>query len=477
MPIKIFSQIVNEMIQFLKNTRSSVDTKPGTFTRDVVIDPVANTLDTFYNELDKVSRVQSPDLASPSDIEQLGRNYQALRKGAIKATGTVNFYSFASPPAGGIAIPQGTTVVTKALANGSSQQFVTTQTVQLFPSSYNVNTGRYEVSASVRAIIPGSAGNVTGGAVNALSDVVSGINGVYNYSPFTSGKDIEPIGAYRTRIKATITGNNVGTSDGYYRAITSNLNILDAKIVTKGDITTGITARQDIGAVDIYINGLVSIQAPVETYVIPTSIPYEIIPSKQPIDVLAKDSFTLVGSITGALVEGTHYNLVKDYNNYGGSIRARDKFVFVFGTVTIGETITITYSYNSLVESLQIFMNDPLRRAVGADVLIKQARPREMDVTCIISVLPGYTAAATSNAVLNILTVGLNSYNIGTEVQQSDLLALIANTAGVDDVTVPLTTFQENSATGTLVQNTSGNITIPADSYAVSGTINVIVRV
>ena len=475
MPIKSFSQIVNEMIQFLKNTRSSVDTKPGTFTRDVVIDPVANTVGTFYNELDKVSRAQSPDLAAPSDIEQLGKNYQTLRKGAIKSTGTVNFYAF-NAPATPITIPQGTTVVTKALANGSSQQYVTTQAVTLAAANYSVNTGRYEVSANVRAVIPGSGGNVPGGSVNTMSDVISGVNGVYNYSTFSSGRDIEPIDAYRTRIKATIVGNNVGTSDGYYRAITSNVNVLDAKIVAKGG-TTGIEARTDIGAVDVYLNGLVSTQAPIETFVIPASIPYELIPNKQPIDVLAKASFSLVGSVTGTLVEGTHYNFVKDYGNYGGSIRAIDKFSFIFDAVVPGETITVTYSYNSLVETLQIFMNDPLRKALGADMLVKQARPREIDVTCTISVLPGYAAANISSAVVDILTTALNSYNIGVQVQQSDLLAFIVNTQGVDDVTVPLGTFKEDSNTGSLVQDSSGNITIPANSYAVAGTINVIVRV
>jgi hypothetical protein len=53
---------------------------------------------------------------------------------------------------------------------------------------------------------------------------------------------------------------------------------------------------------------------------------------------------------------------------------------------------------------------------------------------------------------------------------------VINNAVGVNDVLSPLTYLAENIDTGTLVQNTDGNIDIPANSYAVAGTLTMLTR-
>ena len=249
--------------------------------------------------------------------------------------------------------------------------------------------------------------------------------------------------------------------------------MLDACIASTN---TGIEEfrRADIGAVDIYIRGLISTQAPSEVYTVPNSTPYEFVVSKQPINLLATDSFSLIGSVTGVLVEGTHYTIVQDTSKFAGSIRGSDKFVFT--GVSPGEEITIIYSYNSLIELLQTYMEGDTRKVLGADLLVKGAKPRQIDVECTIRVLAGFTPVGVVTDVTTALSAFLNSYTIGEEVQQSDILAAITGTTGVDDVTVPLDTFKENSSTGNLTQDVSGNIITPADSYAVVGIITVNIR-
>jgi len=472
--IKNFKAIVKSMLERLRKSRPNVDTSVGTFTRDVVIDSPAHELEALYIDLNRTSKAQSPDLAVATDLEQLGRNYQLRRKGPVKATGTVTFYSI-DAPSSTITISQGTTLAAKALPDGSAPQYTTIQTVTLSASDFNPDTGRYEVDCQVRAVVAGTDANVGPGAISGILNPIAGVAGVYNFNAITSGSDFEALSTYRQRIKSALVGNNVGTLSGYYQTVIRNSNVLDAKVAAVG---SGVEAlrRGDVGAVDIYVRGLVSTQAPTETYVVPSSTPYEYVTSKQPIDILASAGFTLVGSITGTLTEGTHYSIVKGESKFAGSIRGQDKFVFKSGKVTPGESISITYSYNSLIESLQSYMEGDTRKVLGADLLVKSAKPRQIDIECTIRLLSGYNSSSVISAVETTLSNSLNSYTIGEEVQQSDILAVIANTTGVDDVTVPLDTFEESATTGTLTQNASGNIIIPADSYAVAGNIVVNVR-
>ena len=117
-----------------------------------------------------------------------------------------------------------------------------------------------------------------------------------------------------------------------------------------------------------------------------------------------------------------------------------------------------------------------LYRILAADLLVKSAKPRQIDIGGSIRLLSGYVASSVVTDVTTALSEFLNGYAIGEEVQQSDILSTITNITGVDDVTVPLGTFEENSTTGNLEQDSSGNIIIPADSYAIVGDITITVR-
>ena len=470
--IKSFRDVVNAMIRFLYSERPNVDSSPGTFTRDVVIDATSRELESLYLDLNRTSNAQSPDLASTVDIEQLGRNFQLRRRGPLKTTGIVSFYSFEAP-AETITISRGTTVVSKASPDGTSQQYVTTQDVTLGVTDFNGDTGRYETGAPVRAEVAGVNGNIPPGAIAAILDPVAGIAGVYNFNAFTNGADFETLANFRARIKSVITGNNVGTVDGYYQTVTRITDVLDARIASS-DSGIEELRRTDVGAVDIYIRGLISAQASSEVYTVPVSAPYEFVVSAQPIDLLAADSFSLIGSVTGTLIAGTHYTIIQDVSKFAGSIRGSDKFVFT--GLSAGEEVTIVYSYNSLIESLQLYMEEDSRKVLGVNLLVKSALPRQINIECTIRTLPGYTTVGVITDVSTTLTTFLNGYTIGEEVQQSDILAAIANTTGVDDVTVPLNTFEESSSTGDLSADASGNLIIPADSYAIAGTITVNVR-
>jgi len=471
--IKDFKRIVNDLKNFLYSVRPNVDTSPGTYTRDVVIDAPANELSAFYTELYRASLAQSPETATAGDVESLGKNFQVFRKGATPSSGIVTFYAFAEPSSS-ITIPRGTQLATKASVDGSARMFVTTQATVLAATHFRVTSGRYEINVPVRASIAGTSSNVGAGSLSAIITPISGIDGVYNPAPIVNGTDLESLTIFRSRLKSVITGNNAGTFSGYYQTVTRILEVLDAKIASIGTGEAELR-RPDPSAVDIYIRGIVSAQAPTESFIVKQSTPFDYYLNKQPLDIDSVDSIVVTGSVSGTLVLNTDFTVVQDKSALGGTIRGSDKLRFTTGVLE--EQISIIYSYNSLVESVQAYMQADSRKVLGADLLINGAFPRKINVECTVRLLSGYTAVTVINSVTTNLQTALNAYQIGEEVQQSDIIAVITGTSGVDDVTIPLDLFEEDTTTGTITQDTTGNLIIPVNSYVIPGNITVNVRV
>jgi len=466
---KSFSNIVQSMIDFLRILHPSVDTKEGTFTRDIVVDPVADALDNFYAELDIVSNGQSPDLASDDDLVTLAENLQLERKAAVQAIGTVTFYNKTGVTA---TIPAGTIVSSKPGADVSAQQFVTLQTILISnPGSFNPDRGQWEAVAPTRALVGGSQANVDAEAISVMITPISNVAGCFNEDAITTGEDEETIDSLKQRIKSTLAGNNVGTKAGYYNQVTKNLNVTDALVIEAG---SPYVQRSSFGAVDILVRGGVPTQA-IDSFIYHTGTAYHIF-TQQPVHLFTQSgSFSAIGSVTGILVDGINYVVIKDTDIYGGSVQGRDQFYFGSG-LTNGENITITYTYNSLISTLQAAVEGDSAKTVCVDILVKEAKTRLIDITATIQLFAGYDVTDVSTRTQTAITNALNDYLIGAEVQQSDIIAIIAAVEGVDDVLVPLTKFQENSLTGSIVQDADGNLVIPWNSYAQAGLITIIVK-
>lgn len=114
------------------------------------------------------------------------------RPGAVKATGTVTF-SRTNTDAGNVVIPAGTIVKTAANAVGTSQRYETVAQVILTGTSIN---------ASVRAITPGVAGNVS---LSTVKDIESALTDssvtVNNAASFAGGEAAETDAEYRETIR------------------------------------------------------------------------------------------------------------------------------------------------------------------------------------------------------------------------------------------------------------------------------------
>ena len=285
---KSFNNIVLDMIEQLRLTQPSLDTKPASVARDLMIDLQAQQLASIYEALREISALQSISNVTGIDLTNYASNYGVTRQSGTKAIGTVVF-TFKEIDTD-ISISSGTTVRTR---NGLP--FLTVSTVNISPSQANslratatrlrsqLNiagiTDEFAIEVSVEAQSEGSVGNIAAYSI-IISNITEAAN-VTNLSPFSGGTDLESDAAFRSRILATFAGTNVGTAVGY-RSIVLNLSsAIDALVIEPGDplmIRDGTVTVTDAygnqivsepgtgGRVDIYVMGE-NLQAGTDSFV------------------------------------------------------------------------------------------------------------------------------------------------------------------------------------------------------------------
>jgi uncharacterized phage protein gp47/JayE len=129
-----------------------------------------------------------------------------IRRSAVEAISKVKFIGTV-----GVIIPKGTRVATPADPNTNtpSLEFQTTSEITLVLDS---NSGNGTGYAGIKAVEPGSSGNVPGGSINVLVLPVSGVSSVINEAATTGGLDIEEdsllFARFLQKVRSTSAGGN-----------------------------------------------------------------------------------------------------------------------------------------------------------------------------------------------------------------------------------------------------------------------------
>jgi uncharacterized phage protein gp47/JayE len=458
---KSVTTIVQSMISYIRNKFSTADVSEGTPLNDIVITAPARVISQLYSDLDLALQGQALDTASDAQLEVLGKNVGVVRKSARPARGTVTFYC-TSAPTSDIVIPVGTVVSTVASSYSPSVQFQTTRTVTMYgglAGSYlNPATGRYEISTDIIAIQGGLDSIVGANTISLITTPVANIDGCYNTAATAYGADQESSDALQLRIGARVTGNSIGSEDGYLSVVTADSNVQDAVVVAHG-----ATGRAGAGAVDIYIKG----NSPAaQTDIFSSLSSADMIFSKQPV---ISGSIVGVQSSNSGSLDSSLWAFVQDTGVYRGSIDAVDTLHWNTLLDSTYGVVYVTYNYNALVDQLQTLFTQTNKDVFGTDVLVKWAQEVYIDITTTVKVLPGFDTTTVLDAIEDEVITYLDSLSIGEEVQQADVARIMLNVAGVDDVLLPFTLFQ--SEDGTITRNASNNLTIPAYAYAQAGLI------
>jgi len=472
--IKNFQQVEADMIANALAASPTANVTRGTMFRDLIIGVPAFEMSQLYGQVNVAQLAQSIANATGSHLDRLLNNYGLFRRAGVEATGSIVFRR-STIPVTDIEIPIGTRISTEPTTTNDPVTFVTTATVTMVASAaatyYNINTGYYEIAVDIEATTSGITGNIGQGNITRFSGI-SNIDSVTNTSATTGGTDEETDSAFRSRGLNALLGNHVGTKGGYSRNVLTNNDVDDAKVVTAQDVNEDRSRVLDGGA-DVWIKTDNTSEA-TDSYTYPAD---EVVHYFDNLPVLSVSS---VREGSTLLIEGQDYELVLDEQAYRRSQYSQDRIRWIT-TRTVGATLTVVYQYSALVNTLQSFIDSDENHVVGADVLVKVAYEAPVSITLSISLLSGYSSTLVISAVDEAIVDYLEGLTLGENVVQSDIVAIVEATSGVDSVNLPFTLFQIERPSGIVddadenegvsLGTTTGNLFVPSLQYASTGII------
>jgi uncharacterized phage protein gp47/JayE len=212
-PTKTFAGLVQTQVAAVQSWASGlVDFTIGSVLR-ALVEAVAGVARWLQALILAVLAITRASTATGSDLDSWVADFGAAypdvpaatfaRLAAVGSVGPVTFARYTTVAAA--SVPVGTTIST---ADGK-QQFVvvadlTKPGYQAGTNSYVMAIGTASVQATVQAITPGAASNVTAGLINTLTSAVVGGYTVTNAADFTSGADAESDADLRIRFRAFI---------------------------------------------------------------------------------------------------------------------------------------------------------------------------------------------------------------------------------------------------------------------------------
>ena len=177
----------------------------------------------------------------------------------------------------------------------------------------------------------------------------------------------------------------------------------------------------------------------------------------QPVSALP--STITLNAITYTL--NTDYWLVKDITINKGSRRARNGIEWTAAAaaaVPASFAFSLSYTFNKLPLTLNELMED--HKQVTADVLVHEATNRFFKVYLTIMYSPGYSPTSVDTAITTKLTTFFANQPFGVVIQFSDIVELVHEVVGVDNVRITTSTdaatygIREVAADGSTLLNT-----------------------
>lgn len=448
MAIRNLGTIVADAINYIQSKIPSLSLLTGSVARDVVVDAPAQEHGRIWTELDRVQRQQTlSDSTAFTDDEltKIAGSYGIARLEGVAATGTVTFrlrtFSVSSSD---ITIPVGTELSTRAgvVSTGTVSYNTTAERVFVAANAetyFNPSTNFYEIDVPIQASETGTVGNVGSGSITVLISSISGAPTVINNVATSGGNEAEDNEALLARVLTKVVGTAAGTPSGLQSLVNSNSGVVASLVIVPGDVEL---VRDEFGnAADVLVIGetLTSITeargytSGVNTYIL----------NRQPVSQESYVSDVIEGVVGGTsfnFIKDTHYKVEIDTTTItGGSVRGSTKITFLGSPFPDNaSTFTFTYSVNSLIESLQADVDADDAKIIGTDILVREATKVLVRVGAFIRVLPGYTKSDVATEAADNVAELLNNSTLDSNLDQSDIIATIQNTAGVDSVSVPI---------------------------------------
>jgi hypothetical protein len=395
----------------LRLTQPNLDTKPGTVSRDLFVDIQAEQIEKLHRSILLVSEKQSPASATGTDLDRWASNFGIPRKGGAQANGvavfTTNELNADVPIPSNIVTTAKNGVTFRTIGNytmsvSDKNRYAATASRLRRLLNFAGVTDQYAIEIPVQATSTGLTGNISPYQL-VNSNLAEGLK-ITNLSSFSNGDNSENDSGFRSRVFATFSGSNTGTSAGYRNAAISVTGVLDALVIEPGNTLMLRDGTETIevndgsfrilnsgtgGKVDIYILGS-SLVEQVESYIYvdksgngdPTDDRNTFIPGisfldntltseerrllafnegqipLQPVDTIISVSGNGSGLLNEKFVDSSgvvtgNYELIKDVNaDTGGSPFGYDYIQYISGVKNVIGEVIIKQDLNSV---------DPLR--------------------------------------------------------------------------------------------------------------------
>ena len=410
---------------------------------------------------------QSILTATGEALDKLAANYFIYRKSGSYSYGTVRFYlantqianykyDFSFPD---IYIPAGTQLTTYGDTNNPSLRFVTDESVIIPGSTIKSlprdSSGYQYKDIACRSAVVGEEYNVGPSQIVTLLNIsMNGIQMVTNLESFQNGSNEESDASLALRVGLAISGNNIGTKNGYLSYVLKQPQVIDAVVIGAGDpdmlrdkilvVDDGIiTECKPGGCVDIYVRtnteSLHTVECTVTnvedngTVKINTSLLFDKLPVINIKNVVGSRS--LMGNDEPIMYSTVDPNNRVSYNMestnkglyYVGSIKEKGYLLFDgYNVPQIGEKLTITYYYNNGITQLQ--NNIEQNKILTADVLIKSAQPIDIVLCLNTKCNPSCNLIQLESNVSSIIHNFINSnMRLGSTLDITDILFLLKN--------------------------------------------------
>lgn len=241
--IRSQNEIILSLLDFLRIAQPNLDTKPGTVSRDLLVDGFSSQLSRLYQELQKISSLQSLRLAVGSDLDKSAANFGQTRRSGSRSSGPA-LLTFSSIETD-VPITRGQIITAK---NGATFIIQTGMVVSpVFANTYRATASQYRaeldltniqdeyaVEILVECSVAGIQGNIS--KFNLRSTSVAGVSNVTNVVPFSGGTLAEDDVTFKSRVLAIFSGANTGTALGYRNAVLADPAVLDAIVIEPGDV-------------------------------------------------------------------------------------------------------------------------------------------------------------------------------------------------------------------------------------------------
>lgn len=433
-PKKTANDFAVDIENAILDRNANYDTKIGPVP-DLVINPVANVLELQNDRIRSVQQLLSLEndgSFTDDDLDQFVYNELLVRGEGAKASVNLIFSRLAAPTVDLTVRANFPVSTLQDEETGTTITFITTVDTTLVAANafsyFNPTTQRFELSVPAVALTGSTAGNVAPNRITRPLRALVGFDAVFNRDAATGGTDAELNGDLIRRYYLAIRGASPAVQTGISKILRDKYSSVLDSLVVYGNSALNVRSATDGGAVDVYIIG--SVTSTITENVIFTGVGQVLALQNQPV--------TSIISI-GSYIQDTDFVLEKSTDGNADSIRASDGPMWLptaTSTPTLYATLTVVYTYNSLLSTLQAAFTQPDLEVMGRDILFKEADQVDIEISAQIKVRAGYNVSNTLSAVTNTILTYVNGLKLSEDVELSDLQAVVRSYVAVDNFIV-----------------------------------------